>query len=77
MSASKKRKLVSEALAQPIGDAVLRKKAKRKEIAPESKGSDEYQQVTRPAFVSRYRKELGYGADVFYQPDVSVYTVGT
>lgn len=32
---------------------------------------DEFQQVTKPDFVKRYRlDELGYGGDVYYQSDV-------
>lgn len=45
-----------------------KKKARTSEIP---KPTDEFQQVTRPAFVDRYRVEgLGRGGDVFYQPDV-------
>lgn len=39
--------------------------------APEA-SIDEYQQITKAAFVERYRVEgLGEGGDVYYQPDVS------
>ncbi|WVR07205.1 hypothetical protein IAU60_004246 [Kwoniella sp. DSM 27419] len=31
--------------------------------------TDEFQQVTKPDFVDRYRTELGYGGDVYYQPN--------
>lgn len=34
---------------------------------------DEFQQVTLPEFVSAYKlEEMGYGGDVYYQPDVSL-----
>lgn len=35
--------------------------------------TDEFQQVSLPTFVDRYRVEgIGYGGDVFYQPDVAL-----
>ena len=40
--------------------------AKRPKYAP----TDEFQQVTKPSFVDRFRiKDLAYG-DAFYQPEV-------
>jgi hypothetical protein len=34
---------------------------------------DEFEQVTRSQFVDQYRiTDLGYGGDVYYQPDVSL-----
>lgn len=44
------------------------KLAKRKAIA---EASDEFQQVTLPTIVDRYRVEGLVGGDVYYQPDVS------
>ena len=46
-------------------------KQSRKLEAGPSEAEDEFQQVTLPDFVERYRVQgMGYGADVYYQPDV-------
>jgi hypothetical protein len=48
-----------------------RRKDPPKEAEIAEKNTDEFQQVTLPSFVDRYRVEgLGYGGDVYYQSDV-------
>ncbi|WWC61679.1 uncharacterized protein I303_104264 [Kwoniella dejecticola CBS 10117] len=67
----------SSSLSPPPTNATKRpKKDERgKKEVPKSQSTkyqptDEFQQVTLPFFVDRWRvTDLGYGADVFYQPD--------
>lgn len=45
-------------------------KRRRKHV---SMYKDEFQQVSNPKFVDRYRiRDMGYGGDVYYKADVSV-----
>lgn len=80
-----KRRHSSSSSLSPIPDTVeIKKKPKVQKVQKAQKSvtgkatgtgisppTDEFQQVTKPDFVDRYRlKDLGYGGDVYYQPDV-------
>lgn len=55
-----------------ISPSAKRRKPSAKTVA-DSVLSDEFQQVTLQPWVDAYRiKGLGYGGDVYYQPDVRI-----
>ena len=60
------------ASSSSLSEAQPRDKKRKAPTRSDPKPTDEFQQVTLPGFVDQYRvEEMGYGADVFYQPDVS------
>ncbi|WVQ99252.1 hypothetical protein IAU59_006384 [Kwoniella sp. CBS 9459] len=50
-------------------DTIKTTRAKRSKPQTRHKPTDEFQQVSRSDFVDRYKVDLGYGADVYYQAD--------
>lgn len=51
--------------------AASRKAPKQPTELNQGTATDEFQQVTLPGFVDSYRiEDMGFGGDVFYQPDV-------
>ncbi len=63
-SARKRRKLDN-------GQAVSEATTSAPEVADAPLSAPDFQQVTKPDFIENYHLELGSGAEVYYQEDVS------